>query len=96
MHNGLIFTRFEKELKFFGDVVLADMHIVLMVLMFENGLQQMTLKTHLEYNESIIEEREQGIAEISQQIREVNEIFQDLAVLVNDQVGLLATNQSCF
>ena len=30
-------------------------------------------------------EREQGIAEIQQQIGEVNEIFQDLAVLVNEQ-----------
>ena len=34
---------------------------------------------------ALIAEREQGIAEIQQQIGEVNEIFQDLAVLVNEQ-----------
>lgn len=37
------------------------------------------------FNEAIIEEREQGIEEIQGQIREVNEMFKDLAVLVNDQ-----------
>lgn len=37
------------------------------------------------FNESIIEEREQGIKEIQHQISEVNEIFKDLAVLVHEQ-----------
>jgi syntaxin 7 len=39
----------------------------------------------MEFNNALIEEREQGILEIQQQIGEVNEIFQDLAVLVNEQ-----------
>ena len=37
----------------------------------------------------MIEEREHGIAEIQAQIGEVNEIFQDLAVLVNEQGGMI-------
>lgn len=52
-------------------------------------MQLLAVNTQLEYNTALIEEREQGIAEIAQQIGEVNEIFQDLAVLVNDQVGPL-------
>jgi len=39
----------------------------------------------MEFNNALIEEREHGILEIQQQIGEVNEIFQDLAVLVNEQ-----------
>lgn len=38
------------------------------------------------YHEALIEERDAGIAEIQRQIGEVNEMFQDLAVLINDQV----------
>ncbi|KAG6478491.1 hypothetical protein ZIOFF_061934 [Zingiber officinale] len=43
------------------------------------------LDNEIVFNEAIIEEREQGIQEIQQQIGQVNEIFKDLAVLVNDQ-----------
>ena len=43
----------------------------------------------LEYNNALIEERERGIMEIQQQIGEVNEIFQDLAVLVNEQGSMI-------
>ncbi|CAN6974961.1 unnamed protein product [Brassica oleracea var. botrytis] len=43
------------------------------------------LDNEITFNEAIIEEREQGIREIQEQIGEVNEIFKDLAVLVNDQ-----------
>ena len=34
------------------------------------------LDSEISYNEALIDERDQGIAEISQQIGEVNEIFQ--------------------
>lgn len=37
----------------------------------------------------LIEERDEAIQEISQQIGEVHEIFQDLATLVNDQSGMV-------
>ena len=43
------------------------------------------LDNEIAFNEAVIEEREQGILEIHTQIGEVNEIFKDLAVLVNDQ-----------
>jgi syntaxin 7 len=62
--------------------------------------QQALLKEHkrqelllldgeIEYNSALIAERDAGIAEIQSQIGEVNEIFQDLAVLVNEQGGLI-------
>ncbi|KAG2488036.1 hypothetical protein HYH03_013342 [Edaphochlamys debaryana] len=43
------------------------------------------------YNEALIEERDAGIAEIQRQIGEVNEMFQDLAVLIADQGEQLET-----
>ncbi|KAI3432200.1 uncharacterized protein J3R85_007611 [Psidium guajava] len=43
------------------------------------------LDNEIIFNEAIIEEREQGIQEIQQQINEVHEIFEDLAVLVREQ-----------
>ncbi|CAI7852860.1 unnamed protein product, partial [Closterium sp. NIES-53] len=48
----------------------------------------------LAYNEAVIEEREQGIQEIQQQIVEVNEIFQDLAVLVREQGGMIGESRA--
>eukprot|EP00967_Tisochrysis_lutea_P149342 scaffold286904_cov18-Tisochrysis_lutea.AAC.1 len=43
------------------------------------------MEAGLAHNAALIEERDQGIREISHQIGEVNEMFQDLAVLINDQ-----------
>ena len=43
----------------------------------------------LVFNEAIIEERDLAIGEITGQIGEVHQIFQDLAVLVNDQGEML-------
>ncbi|KAI8471884.1 MAG: hypothetical protein J3K34DRAFT_458129 [Monoraphidium minutum] len=43
------------------------------------------LDNAMAYNEALIEERDHGIQEIQRQIGEVNEMFQDLAVLINDQ-----------
>ncbi|OMO85597.1 hypothetical protein CCACVL1_10086 [Corchorus capsularis] len=43
------------------------------------------LDNEIAFNEAMIEEREQGIREVEVQIGEVNDIFKDLAVLVNDQ-----------
>lgn len=48
-------------------------------------LEVLQLDGEIDYNNALIEEREAGIAEIQSQIGEVNEIFQDLAVLVNEQ-----------
>ncbi|KAI4371516.1 hypothetical protein MLD38_019741 [Melastoma candidum] len=55
-------------------------------LLVESRRQEvLLLDNELAFNEAIIEEREQGIHEIQNQIGEVNEIFKDLAVLVNEQ-----------
>ena len=47
--------------------------------------EQVRIDGELEYNNLLIEEREQDIKVIQHQIGEVNEIFQDLAVLVTEQ-----------
>lgn len=46
----------------------------------------MRTQGEVDYNDAMIQDRQQGIEDIHEQILEVNEIFQDLAVLVNDQV----------
>lgn len=55
----------------------------------EQRQEAVQLEGELQYNEVLIEERDEAILEISQQIGEVHEIFQDLAVLVNDQGGMV-------
>jgi hypothetical protein len=47
------------------------------------------LENEVVLNEAAIEEREQGIQEIYQKIGEVNEIFKELADLVNEQGYLI-------
>lgn len=47
------------------------------------------VETELVFNEAVILERDAAIAEITGQIGEVGQIFQDLAVLVNDQGEML-------
>ncbi|KAG2425755.1 hypothetical protein HYH02_014971 [Chlamydomonas schloesseri] len=49
------------------------------------------LDDSVRYHEALIEERDAGIAEIQRQIGEVNEMFQDLAVLIADQGEQLQT-----
>lgn len=43
----------------------------------------------IEYSDALINEREQGIAEIEQSIYQVNEIFRDLSTLVTEQQGMI-------
>uniref|UniRef100_M1CK56 Syntaxin n=1 Tax=Solanum tuberosum TaxID=4113 RepID=M1CK56_SOLTU len=47
------------------------------------------LEHEIVFNETIIEEREQGMIEIQQQIGELNEMFKDLALLVHEQGTML-------
>eukprot|EP00003_Mantamonas_plastica_P016209 TRINITY_DN270_c1_g2_i1.p1 TRINITY_DN270_c1_g2~~TRINITY_DN270_c1_g2_i1.p1 ORF type:complete len:511 (+),score=110.48 TRINITY_DN270_c1_g2_i1:531-2063(+) len=47
--------------------------------------QQLQLENELEFNETIIQEREESIKEVEQAINEVNLIFKDMAVIVNEQ-----------
>lgn len=52
-------------------------------------VELLQLEGEIDFNNALIEEREAGIAEIQTQIGEVNEIFQDLAVLVNEQGAMV-------
>jgi syntaxin 7 len=55
--------------------------------LLEQQQKQQLLQTEgeLRFNEALIDERDQAITEITGQIGEVHQIFQDLAVLVHDQ-----------
>ncbi|KAL4535242.1 hypothetical protein Ndes2526B_g06141 [Nannochloris sp. 'desiccata'] len=55
--------------------------------LLEQQQKQQLLQTEgeLQFNEALIDERDQAITEITGQIGEVHQIFQDLAVLVHDQ-----------
>ncbi|KAF3435335.1 hypothetical protein FNV43_RR22422 [Rhamnella rubrinervis] len=52
------------------------------------------LGNEIAFNETIIEEREQGIREIQEQIGQANDIFKDLAVLVHEQGVVIDDIQS--
>ena len=56
--------------------------------------EQRQVDSQIEFNDALIEEREQGIVEIQHQIGEVNEIFQDLALLVNEQGEMIEDIES--
>ncbi|KAH0895866.1 hypothetical protein HID58_045434, partial [Brassica napus] len=65
---------------------LLQSSVLLLTSYYSRSRQEVVfLDNEITFNEAIIEEREQGIREIQEQIGEVNEIFKDLAVLVNDQ-----------
>jgi len=53
--------------------------------------QLLQIENEREFNDSIIQDREEGIKKIEGTIREVNEIFTDLAQLVNEQ-GIMIDN----
>ncbi len=48
----------------------------MMRLQEQRQVESAQMDNQITYNEALIDERDQGIAEISQQIGEVNEIFQ--------------------
>ncbi|KAG7593656.1 SNARE domain [Arabidopsis thaliana x Arabidopsis arenosa] len=59
------------------------------VLMEARRQEVVLLDNEISFNEAVIEEREQGIQEVEHQIGEVNDIFKDLAVLVNYQGDII-------
>lgn len=63
----------------------SNLHEFIAEIMVYCRQEVVMLKNEVVFNEAIIEEREQGILEIQQQIGEVNDIFKDLAVLVQEQ-----------
>lgn len=64
----------------------------------QRRLQLQSLDNEIEYNEVLIAEREGEIQGIEQGITELNEIFRDLGMLVNEQESGIRTfyNSSFF
>ncbi|KAL1921383.1 uncharacterized protein VTP21DRAFT_11099 [Calcarisporiella thermophila] len=60
----------------------------------QRQMQLQALDNEVEYNESLIAERETEIREIEQGITELNEIFRDLGTLVNEQQSMLDNIES--
>ena len=58
----------------------------------QQRLKLQVLDNEIEYNESLIAEREGEIREIEQGINELNEIFRDLGTLVTEQQSMLGKN----
>ncbi|CAG8578303.1 7968_t:CDS:2 [Paraglomus brasilianum] len=55
----------------------------------QRRLQLQVIGNEVEYNEALIEEREEEIRGIEQGINELNEVFRDLATLVTEQQHML-------
>ncbi|KAG9304348.1 hypothetical protein G9A89_019910 [Geosiphon pyriformis] len=60
----------------------------------QRRLQLQVLDNEIEYNESLIAEREEEIRGIEQGINELNEIFRDLGTLVTEQQSMLDNIES--
>lgn len=54
-------------------------------------MQLIVVDNELEYNESMIVQREEEIREIESGITELNEIFRDLGTMVHEQGSMLGT-----
>lgn len=57
----------------------------------QRRMQLLVVDNELEYNESMITQREDEIREIEQGITELNEIFRDLGTMVHEQGSMLGT-----
>lgn len=55
----------------------------------QRRMQLMVVDNELEYNESLIVQREEEILEIEHGISELGEIFRDLGTMVNEQGSML-------
>ncbi|KAG0345747.1 hypothetical protein BG004_003178 [Podila humilis] len=60
----------------------------------QRRLQLLVVDNELEYNESMIVQREDEIREIEQGITELNEIFRDLGAMVHEQGSMLDSIES--
>lgn len=68
-----------------GDQVQQEQQQLLQVDDAQRRIQIEALDNEIEYNETLISEREGEIQGIEQGITELNEIFRDLGMLVNEQ-----------
>ena len=62
----------------------------------QRRVQLMVVDNELEYNESMIVQREEEIREIEYGITELNEIFRDLGTMVNEQGTMLGKSGKMF
>jgi len=60
----------------------------------QDQIQIQTVENELNYNESLITERENELKDIERSMVEINEIFRDLGTMVNDQQYLLDNIES--
>jgi len=60
----------------------------------QNQIQIQIVENELNYNESLINERENELKDIERSMIEINEIFRDLGTMVNDQQYLLDNIES--
>ncbi|KAG4091273.1 t-SNARE [Neocallimastix lanati (nom. inval.)] len=60
----------------------------------QNQIQIQVVENELNYNESLINERENELKDIERSMIEINEIFRDLGTMVNDQQYLLDNIES--
>lgn len=60
----------------------------------ENQLQIQIVENEMNFNESLITERENELRDIERSMNEINEIFRDLGTMVNDQQYLLDNIES--
>ncbi|ORX61197.1 hypothetical protein BCR36DRAFT_579235 [Piromyces finnis] len=60
----------------------------------QDQIQIQTIENELNYNESLITERENELKDIERSMVEINEIFRDLGTMVNDQQYLLDNIES--
>jgi syntaxin 7 len=58
-------------------------------------MQLLVVDNELEYNESMIVQREEEIREIESGITELNEIFRDLGTMVHEQGSMLGMYILC-
>lgn len=62
----------------------ADEHQALMQQQ-QQQQERLVLESRLQYNDALIDERDEGIQDIQRNIQDIQEMFQDMAVLVHDQ-----------
>lgn len=62
----------------------ADEHQALMQQQ-QQQQERLILESRLQYNDALVDERDEGIQDIQRNIQDIQEMFQDMAVLVHDQ-----------
>jgi len=73
------------------ELVQQQQQVILARLSYESSLIYRVSPQELEFQETLIAEREAEIREIESGIHELNDIFRDLGTIVQEQGGLIGT-----